>query len=94
MFNVDKKDTRKAKVNYFSTLVRFEQTLHLAWVLLWQFFDKQVIICCGMGNILMSVTLHIYKAVNHAITRKSCQSYCKKFEGLFFRKEQGAIRTD
>ena len=30
MFNVDKKDTRKAKVNYFSTLVRFEQTLHLA----------------------------------------------------------------
>ena len=77
MFNVDKKDTRKAKVNYFSTLVRFEQTLHL-----------------GMGNILMSVTLHIYKAVNHAITRKSCQSYCKKFEVLFFRKEQGAIRTD
>ena len=80
MFKVNKKDTSKTRANCCSSLVRFEQTLHLAWVLLWSFFEKQVNVCCAIGNILMSITSHIHNAANHAIAKNSCQRYCKNLK--------------
>ena len=38
--------------------------------------------------------LAIHNAANHAIAKNSCQSYCKEFEVLFSKKQQGAIRTN
>ena len=94
MFKVNKKDISKTKVNCCNTLVRFEQTLHLVWVLLWPFFEKQVNVQCGIGRTSMLISSHIHDAVNCAIAKNSWQSYFKKFEVLFSRKQQGAIRTD
>ena len=94
VFKVYKKDTSKTRVNCCSTLVRFEQTLHLVWVLLWPFFEKQAIVRCCIGSILMSITSDIHNAANHAIGKNSCHSCFKKLEFLFSRKLQGAIRTD
>ena len=94
VFKVYKKDTSKTRVNCCSTLVRFEQTLHLVWVLLWPFFEKQANVRCGIGSILMSITSDIHNAANHAIGKNSCHSCFKKLEVLFSRKLQGAIRTD
>ena len=67
--------------------------LHLVWVLLWPFFEKQVNVRCGIGSILMSITSNIHNAVSHAIAKNNCQSYFKKFQVLISRKQQGAIRT-
>ena len=95
MFKVNKKDTSKTTVSCCSTLVRLEETLHLVWMLLRLFFEKQVNVCCGIGSISMSITLHIHNAAkHHSITKYSCHGYFKKFEGLFSSKQQGAIRTD
>ena len=94
VFKVNKKDTSKTRVNCCSTLVRLEQTLRLARVLLWPFFEKQVNIRCGIGSILMSITSHIHNAAKNAIAKNSCRSNFKKIEVLFSRKQQGAIRTD
>ena len=94
MFKVNKKDTNKTKVNCCSTLTRFEQTLHLVRVLLWSFFKKQVSVQCGIGSISMLISSHIHNAASRAIAKNNCQSYFKKFEVLFSRKQQGAIRTD
>ena len=94
VFKVNKRDTSKTKVSFCSALVRFEETLHLVWVLLWQFFEKQGNVQCGIGNILMLISSHIHNAANRAIAKNIRQSYFKKFEALFFRKQQGAIRTD
>ena len=94
MFKVNKKDTSKTKFDCCSTLVRFEQTLHGAWVLLWPFFEKQVNVQCGIGSIAMLISSHIHNAANRAIANNSWQSYFKKFEVLFSRKQQGTIRTD
>ena len=94
MFKVNKKDTSKTKVNCCSTLVRFEQTLRLVWVLLWPFFEKQVNFQCRIGSISMLISPHIYNAANRVIAKNISQSYFKKFEVLFSRKQQGAIRTD
>ena len=68
--------------------------LHLVWVLLWPFFEKQVNVRCGIGSILMSITSHIHNAAKNAIAKNSCRSNFKKIEVLFSRKQQGAIRTD
>ena len=38
--------------------------LHLVWVLLWPFFEKQVNVRCGIGSIFMSITSHIHNAAN------------------------------
>ena len=94
VFKVNKKGTSKTRVNWCSTLVRFEQTLRLVRVLLWPFFEKQVNIRCGIGSILMSITSHIHNAAKNAIAKNSCRSNFKKIEVLFSRKPQGAIRTD
>ena len=94
VFKVYKKDTSKTRVNCCNAFVRFEQTLHLVWVLLWPFFEKQAIVRCCIGSILMSITSDIHNAANHAIGKNSCHSCFKKLEVLFSRKLQGAIRTD
>ena len=39
----------------------------------------------------MSITSHIYNAANRTIAKNGCQSYFKKFEVLFSRKQQSAI---
>ena len=84
----------KTKFNSCSTLDRFEQTLHLVWLFLWQFYKKQVNVQYDIGSISMSIASHIYNAANHVIAKNNCQSYFKKFEVLFSRKQQGAIRAD
>ena len=88
------KITTKTKVNCCSTLDRFEQTLHLVWVFLWPFYKKQVNVRYGIGSISMQIASHIHNAANHVIAKNNCQSYFKKFEVLFSRKPQGAIRAD
>ena len=90
----NKKDTTKTRVNSCSALVSFEQILHLVWVPLWPFFEKQVNACCDIDNILISITSHIHNAPNHAVAKNSFQSYFKNFEVLFSRKQQRAMRTD
>ena len=57
-------------------------------------FEKQVDVQCGIGSISMLISLHTHNAANQAITKNSWQSYFKKFEVFFSRKQQGAIRTD
>ena len=42
----------------------------------------------------MLISSHIHNAANRAIAKNSWQSYFKKFEVFFSRKQQGAIRTD
>ena len=42
----------------------------------------------------MLISSHIHNAANRAIAKNSWQSYFKKSEVLFSRKQQGAIRTD
>ena len=94
VFKVIKKDTSKTKVNYCSTLVRFEQTWHLVGVLLWLFFEKQVNVLWGIGSISMLTSSNIHNATNRTIAKNIWQSYFKKFEVFFSEKQQGAIRTD
>ena len=88
------KVSSKTKVSCCSTLDRFEQTLHLVWVFLWPFFKKQVNVHCGIGSISMPIASYIHNAATHVIAKNNCKSYFKKFEVLFSRKWQGAIRTD
>ena len=83
---------KETKVSCCSTLVRFGQTLLLVSVLLWPFPEKQVNVQCGIGSILMLISSHIHNAANRAIAKNSWQSHFKKFEVLFCRKQQGAIR--
>ena len=82
------KITTKTKVNCCSILDRFEQTLHLVWVFLWPFYKKQVNVHYGIGSISMPIASHIHNAASDVIGKKNCQSYFKKFEVLFFRKQQ------
>ena len=84
----------KTKANGCSILVRFEQTLHLIWVLLWLYFEKKVNVQCGIGNISMLISSQIHNAANRVIAKNIWQRYFKKFEVLFSIKQQGAIRTD
>ena len=84
----------KTKANCCSILVRFEQTLHLIWVLLWLYFEKKVNVQCGIGNISMLIFSQIHNAANRVIAKNIWQRYFKKFEVLFSRKQQSAIRTD
>ena len=88
------KITVKTKVNCCSTLNRFGQTLHLVWVFLWPFYKKEINVRYGIGSISMQIASHIHNAANHVIAKNNCQSYFKKFEVLFSRKPQGAIRAD
>ena len=94
MFKVNKKDTSKAKVNCCSTRVRFQQTLQLVWVLLWPFFEKQVNVQCGIDSISSLIPSHIHNTASRAIAKNSWQSYFKKIEVFFSRKQQGSVRTD
>ena len=57
-------------------------------------YQKQVNVQCGIGSISMLISSHIHNAANCAIAKNSWQSYFKKFEVFFSRKQQGAIRTD
>ena len=56
----------------------------------WKAVDAQ----CGIGNFSMLISSHIHDAANRTIVKKRWQSYFKKFEVLFSRKQQGAIRID
>ena len=69
--------------------VRFEQFFHLVREFLWSFSNK-----CGIGSISMQISSQIHNAANYTITKNSWQSYFKKFEVFFSRKQQGAIRTN
>ena len=42
----------------------------------------------------MLISSHIHNAANRANEKNNWQSYFKQFEVLFFRKQQGSIRTD
>ena len=86
VLQVNKKDTSKTKVSCCSTIARFEQTLHLAWVLLRPFSKSK----CGIGSISMLIFSHIHNATHRAIAKNSWQTYFKKFE-VFSRKQQRAI---
>ena len=88
------KSLPRRKVNCCSILDRFEKTLHLVWVILWPFYKNKVNVQYGSGSISMPVASHIHNAANHVIAKNNCQSYFKKFEVLFSRKQQGAIRAD
>ena len=68
--------------------------LHLVWVFLWPFYKKKVKVQYGIGSTSMLIASHIHNAANHVIAKNNCQSYFKKFEVLFSRKQQGAIRAD
>ena len=46
-----------------------------------------------MSSVLLSACSNSHNAANRAIAKKSWQSYLRKFEVLFSRKQQGAIRT-
>ena len=88
------KITTKTRVNCCSILDRCEQTLHLVWVFLWPFHKKQINVQYSIGSISMPIASHIHNAANHVIAKNNCQSYFKKFEVLFSRKPQVAIRAD
>ena len=88
------KITIKTIINCCSILDKFEQTLHLVWVFLWPFYKKKVNVQYGIGCTSMLIASHIHNAANHVIAKNNCQSYFKKFEVLFSRKPQGAIRAD
>ena len=70
-----------------STLVKFEQTLHHVWVLIWQFFEKQVNVRCSIGINSMPIASHNHNAAKHTIAKNSLQSYFKKLQVLFSRKQ-------
>ena len=89
-----KGDTIKTKVNSCSTLIRFEQTLYLVWLLLWSFFKQQLNIRCNTGTASMLIASHIHNAPNCAIVKSSYQTFFEKFEVLFSTKQQGAIRSN
>ena len=57
-------------------------------------FEKQVNIQCGIGSISTLISSHIHNAANRTIAKNSWQSYFKKIEVFFSRKQQGTIRTD
>ena len=93
MFKVNTKDNSKTKVNCCSTLLKFEQTLHLE-SFYGRYFEKQVNVQCGIGSISILMSSHIHNAANCAIASNSWQRYFEKFEALFSRKQQSATRTD
>ena len=72
----------------------FEQSLHLVWAPSWPFFEKQVNVHCDIGSVSMPIASYIHDAASQPIAKNSCQSYFKKFEVPFSRKQQSAIRTD
>ena len=78
---------------HFQPTFTFEQTLDLVSVLLWPLFERQVNVQCGIGSILRLISSHIHNAVNRAIAKNSWQSYFKKFEVVFSRKQQSALRV-
>ena len=57
-------------------------------------FHKQVNICCSIGSISKPRSSRNRKAADQAIAMDSYQSYFRKFDIFFSRKQQGAIRTD
>ena len=57
-------------------------------------FEKQVHVQCSIGSIAMLISSPIHNAANCAIAKNSWQSYFKKIEVFFSRKQQGGIRTD
>ena len=63
-------------------------------MILRSFFEKQVNVQHGIGGVSMLISSYIHNAANRAIAKNSWQSYFKKFEVLFSRKQQCAIRTD
>ena len=68
--------------------VRFEQTLHLVWELLWPFFEKRRNVQCGIGSISMLIFSHIYNAANRVIAKNRWQSYFKKFQVIFLENNR------
>ena len=63
------KVTTKTKVNWYSTLEKFEQTLHLVWVFLWPFYKKSV-------NVQYGISIFQCRYLTYS---KCCQSrHCKE----------------
>ena len=90
----NKKDTSKTKVNCCSTLCWVWTNVTPCLSAFMIVFEKQVNTQCGIGSISMLISSHIHNAANCAIAKNSGQSYFKRFEVFFSRKQQGAIRTD
>ena len=59
VFKVNKKDTIRRRSIAVVHFVRFEQTLHLVWVLLLAVFED---VQCGIGSISMLISSHIHNA--------------------------------
>ena len=81
---VNKKDTSKKKVNFYNTLARFEQILHLVWVLLCPFFEKQVNVQYGIDStsMLISHTFLMQPVVQLQRTAGKATSKILKFSFL------------
>ena len=94
MFKVNKKDTSKTKFNCCSTLYYVWTNFTPCLSAFMAVFQKQVNVQSGIGSISMLISWHIQIAANQAIAKNSWQSYFKKIEVFFSRKQQGAIRTD
>ena len=94
MFKVNKKGTSKTKVNCCDTLCSVWTNFTPCLNAFMAVFEKQVNVQCDIGSISMLLYSHIHNAANRAITKNCWQSYFKKFEVFFSRKQQGAIRTD
>ena len=47
-----------------------------------------------MSSVVLAACSNSHNAANRAIAKKSWKRKKKKFEVLFSRKQQGAIRTD
>ena len=98
VFKVNKKTLVRRKSIVVVHFVRFEQTLHLVWLLLWPFSKSKlmssVLFAVFQYSHTLAVSSVIHNAANCAIAKNRWQSYFKRFEVFFSRKQQGAIRTD
>ena len=91
---VNKKDTSKTKVKCYSTLCKVWTNFIPCLSAFITAYKKQVNFQCGIDRISMLISSSSHSAANCAIAKNSWQSYFKKFEVFFSRKQQSAIRTD
>ena len=82
------KITTKKKVNCCSTLDRFEQTLHLVWVLLSPFYKKQVNVPYGIGSISMQMVSHIHNTANTSLQRTTAKATSKNLRFSFLENHR------
>ena len=95
VFKVNKKKTLvRQKSIVVVHFVRFEQTLYLVWVLLWPFSKSK-----EMSNVVLAVfqCWYPHTFIRHptvSLQKTADKTTSKNLKLFFFRKQQGAIRTD